>query len=139
MVTALPFIVQLRCICETIFDIMLSAYIAGLKVYRDLSDKRGKKEGSMSPSLDNWHQAHQWAERALEAFRKAEDLRVAGDIDGADTAVERGLDLFWRRGISIPLRVYGYHISSLSTGAMPKMCMSDLIMPSRDEEEVRSC
>jgi hypothetical protein len=93
MVTALPFIVQLRCICETIFDIMLSAYIAGLKAYRDLSDKRGKKEGSMRPSLDNWHQAHQWAERALEAFRKAEDLRVAGDIDGADTAVERGLDL----------------------------------------------
>jgi hypothetical protein len=129
MKTALPFIVQLRHICETIFDVMVGAYIAGLKAYRDHSDKMGKKEGSKRPSWDNWHEALQWAEFALEAFRMAEDRRVAGDIKGADTAVEQdGLELEARYfNFSASLRD---HISSLSTGAIPSMYKSDLIMPS---------
>jgi len=41
MKTSLPFILQLRCACEIIFDVMLSAYIAGLKAYYNRSQEKG--------------------------------------------------------------------------------------------------
>ncbi|KAF8223297.1 hypothetical protein L208DRAFT_548631 [Tricholoma matsutake] len=52
MKTSLPFVLQLRCACEIIFDVMLSAYIAGLTAYYDRSEDKGKKQGSKRPSLD---------------------------------------------------------------------------------------
>jgi hypothetical protein len=91
MSTALPFILQLRCACETIFDVMLSAYIAGLKAYYTQSEERGRKQGSKRPSLDGWDRARQSADRALAAFRKAEVQRRDGDLDSADVAADQAL------------------------------------------------
>ncbi|KIL63109.1 hypothetical protein M378DRAFT_80181 [Amanita muscaria Koide BX008] len=82
MTTTLPFILQLRCACETIFDIMLSAYIAGLKAYY---------QGLKRPSLDGWDRALQSADRALGGFREAEVQRKDGDLDSADATVDQAL------------------------------------------------
>ncbi|KAM6503629.1 hypothetical protein JOM56_000572 [Amanita muscaria] len=60
---------------KTIFDIMLSAYIAGLK----------------APSLDGWDRALQSADRALGGFREAEVQRKDGDLDSADATVDQAL------------------------------------------------
>jgi hypothetical protein len=57
MDSSLPFILQLRCVCETIFDVMLSAYIAGLKAYHDQSNDRGKQQVLQRPSFDAWDRA----------------------------------------------------------------------------------
>ena len=91
MTTTLPFILQLRCACETIFDIMLSAYIAGLKAYYVRSEEKGRKQGSKRPSLDGWDRALQSADRALAAFREAEVQRKDGDLDSADATIDRAL------------------------------------------------
>jgi hypothetical protein len=91
METSLPFILQLRCVCETIFDVMLSAYIAGLQAYYNRSEGKGKKLGSKRPRFDGWDRALQSATRALAAFRKAEGQRQAKDIDSADAIVEEAL------------------------------------------------
>ncbi|KAF8622535.1 hypothetical protein AX15_006941 [Amanita polypyramis BW_CC] len=91
MSTTLPFILQLRCTCETIFDIMLSAYIAGLKAYYARSEEMGRKKGSKRPSLDGWDRALQSAGRALAAFREAEVQRKDGDLDSADATVDQAL------------------------------------------------
>ena len=89
MKTCLPFILQLRCACEIIFDLMLSAYIAGLKAYYNRSQEKGKKQGSTS--LDGWDRALQSAECALAAFREAEGQREGGDLNFADATVDRAL------------------------------------------------
>ena len=91
MMTSLPFILQLRCACETIFDMILSAYIAGLKAYYNQSEERGKKHGTKQPSLDGWDQALQWAEHALATFREAECQCKGGDLDSADASVDQAL------------------------------------------------
>jgi hypothetical protein len=91
MMTALPFILQLRCACETIFDVMLSAYIAGLNAHYVRSKEMGRKEGSKRPSLDGWDTALQSAGCALAAFREAEVQREHGDLDSADATVDQGL------------------------------------------------
>ncbi|EDR01183.1 uncharacterized protein LACBIDRAFT_333536 [Laccaria bicolor S238N-H82] len=83
MKTTLPFILQLRCACETIFDMMLSAYIAGLK-----AEEKGKRQG---PNLDGWDRALQLADRALAAFRQAEVQRKDGDLDSSDATVDQAL------------------------------------------------
>jgi len=75
MLTTFPFILHLRCACETIFDIMLSAYITGLKAYYVQSEEQGRKQGSKGPSLDGWDWARQSADRALAVFREAEVQR----------------------------------------------------------------
>ena len=91
METSLPFIIQLRLVCETIFDVMLSAYIAGLKAYYNRSKDKGEKQGSMRPSLYGWDEALQSAELAQTKFREAEHHRKDGDIDSADGTVDRAL------------------------------------------------
>ena len=91
MMTTLPFILQLRCACETIFDIMLSAYIAGLKAYYVRSEEKGRKQGLKRPSPDGWDRALQSADRALAAFREAEVQRKDGDLDSADATVDQAL------------------------------------------------
>jgi len=91
METSLPFILQLRCVCETIFDVMLSAYIAGLKAYYNKSKNKREKQGSKRPSLDGWDKALQSADRAQEIFREAEDQRKDGHIDSADVTISKAL------------------------------------------------
>ncbi|KAF8325768.1 uncharacterized protein EI90DRAFT_3146606 [Cantharellus anzutake] len=86
--TPLPFVLQLRCVCETIFDVMLSAYIAGLKAGYNHSKNEGKTEGS---SFDEWDRALRSAERAQATFRKAEVQRQEGNIVSADATVDEAL------------------------------------------------
>ncbi|KAF8233174.1 hypothetical protein L208DRAFT_1268124, partial [Tricholoma matsutake] len=120
MKTSLPFILQLRCAWGIIFDVMLSAYIAGLTAYYDRSEDKGKNQGSKRPSLHGWDRALQSAKRALAAFREAEDQREGGDLDSADTIVDEAL---------LALQE--------STGAVPTVYTSDLIMKDWDNVEVR--
>jgi hypothetical protein len=91
MLAALPLILQLCCACETIFDIMLSTYLAGLKVYYVQSEEQGRKQGSKRPRLDGWDWARQLADRALAAFREAEVQRENGDLDSLDATVGQAL------------------------------------------------
>ena len=92
MTTTLPFILQLRCACEIIFDIVLSAYISGLKADYVQSEER-RKQGLKRPSLDGWDQDQtlQSANYALAAFRKAEVQRMEGDLDSADATADQAL------------------------------------------------
>ncbi|KIL56851.1 hypothetical protein M378DRAFT_172333 [Amanita muscaria Koide BX008] len=126
MPTALPFILQLRCACETIFDIMLSAYIAGLKAYYQSeayyvqSEAKARELGLKRPSSDGWDRALQSADRALAGFREAEVQRKDDDLDSADATVEQAL---------LALQE--------STGAVPNFYESDLIMKDWDDVEVR--
>ncbi len=69
---------------------MLSAYIAGLKVYYVQSEE-GRKQGLTRASLDGWDQALQSANRALAGFREAELQRNDGDFDSADATVDQAL------------------------------------------------
>ncbi|KAF5383286.1 hypothetical protein D9615_004800 [Tricholomella constricta] len=121
METSLPFILQLRCICETIFDVMLSAYIAGLQAEYHLEEKR-KKQFSERPSSSSHglDRAIQSAQRALAVFREAEGQRKAGYLDSADATVEEALRALHE-----------------STGAVPSMYESTLIMRDWDANEVR--
>jgi len=119
MDTYLPFILQLRCVCETIFDVMLSAYIAGLKAYHNRSNDMGKREGSKRPSFDAWDRALQSAELAQTNFREAESQREGGDIASADVTVN---------GALAALRT--------STGAVSTIYTTDLIMNYWDDDEV---
>jgi len=49
----LPFILQLRSICETIFDTMLNAYISALSAYRDRSPQ-GSAGKLKKPDFNHW-------------------------------------------------------------------------------------
>lgn len=118
--TPLPFILQLRCVCETIFDTMLSAYIFALRAYRDRSGSTDKREGVKRPSFDGWDQALKFAEDALETFRNAETQRKDGDVDSADASVLEGLRLLHE-----------------STGAVSTVYKSKLFMTGWDEDAVK--
>ena len=87
----LPFILHLRCVCETIFDVMLSAYIPGLEAYHKRSKVNGEKQGWKRPNLDGWDRALKSAEDALAMSRKAEDERRGGDVHSPNTTLEEAL------------------------------------------------
>ena len=78
--SSLPFILRLRIVCEIIFDMLLTAYIAGLSAYYSKGDEKKDKARSLQP-----------AEQALVALREAEAQREAGEFDLADATVDRGL------------------------------------------------
>ena len=80
--SSLPFILQLRPLCEIIFDMLLVAYIAGLTAYYDQCKET---EG------ENRTRSLRPAEQALAVFREAEAQREAGELDLADGTVDRGL------------------------------------------------
>jgi hypothetical protein len=97
MDSPLPFILQLRCICETIFDTMLSAYISVLQAHRDQSTLAGRRGSVKRLSFDGLDQALKSSMDALEAFRKAEAQRKDGDVVCADKSVQEGLHLLYER------------------------------------------
>jgi hypothetical protein len=82
--TARAFIHSLRPICETIFNLLLVAYIASLKVFRDRSASRHEQR----KSLDGWDEALKFAEEALEKSQDAEALRRDNLIIDADATTE---------------------------------------------------
>ncbi|KAF8321431.1 uncharacterized protein EI90DRAFT_3001446 [Cantharellus anzutake] len=118
--TSLPFILQLRCVCETIFDVMLSAYIAGLKAYYNREEDMGK-EGLKRLSFGGWDRALQLAEHAQEAFREAEVQCKEGNIVSANVTIDAAL---------LALQE--------STGALPTRYKSKLIMMDWDDAEIDS-
>ena len=75
--SSLPFILRLRIVCEIIFDMLLTAYIAGLSAYYSKGDEKKDKARSLQP-----------AEQALVALREAEAQREAGEFDLADATVD---------------------------------------------------
>ncbi|KAH9042676.1 hypothetical protein EDB85DRAFT_1085527 [Lactarius pseudohatsudake] len=82
--TARHFIHSLCSICETIFNLLLCAYIAGLKAFRD----RFASQHRQQKSLDGWDKALKFAEEALEESQDAEVLRQENSIVDADATVE---------------------------------------------------
>jgi hypothetical protein len=117
---------------------MLSAYIAGLKAYYNRSEEKGKKQGLNRPSLDGWDRALPSAERALAAFREAEGQRKGSDIDSADATVDQALLALQERYKFYPsARLIYRSLHCFSTGAVPTIHKSDLIMKDWDDVEVR--
>ena len=120
MDTSLPFILHLRCLCETVFDVMLSAYIAGLEAhYNQLKDKKGDSQRS---NFDGCEKALRSAQLSQTMFRVAESQRGDGDVVSADLTVKKAL-------VELQTRYY-FHSSSrliypsllcLSTGAVSTM------------------
>jgi len=119
--TPLPFILDLRLACETVFDTMLCAYISGLTAYHGRSKVRGEKQGSKRPSFDKWDEALKSAQDALMICRTAESQRRNGDLDSADASVQEGICALQK-----------------STGAVPTLYVSSLIMTGWDDDRVRS-
>jgi len=122
MESSLPFILKLRFVCETIFDVMLSAYIAGLKAYQQRLKEKGKEEGSKRPSFDGWDRALQSAELARKRFRQAEDERAKDEIAAADVTVEGALNELQTSTDAVPNNRY----------------KNDLIMKDWDDDAVAS-
>jgi hypothetical protein len=119
------------------FDVMLSAYIAGLRAYQQRSKKKGEKEGSKRPSLDGWDRAFQLAELARQQFRQAEDERAKGDIASADVTVKGALiELKTRCSFHLSARLIYHYLLYLSTEAVPNMYKSNLIMKDWDDDAV---
>jgi len=117
--TSLPFILQLRGVCETIFDTMVCAYISGLRAHHGVSKARGENERSKRPSFDRWDEALKSAEDALRICREAESLREAGDSASADTKAEAALCALQE-----------------STASIPTVYTSKLIMSDWDRDQV---
>jgi len=67
------FLKELRIICETIFDIMLQAYVLSLEAFRDRSVERGKKFNPPRKGLTKWEDALKSARSALDKFRRADE------------------------------------------------------------------
>lgn len=82
--TARSFIHNLRPICEIVFNLLLVAYIASLKMHRDRSASRPRQW----KSLDGWDKALKFAEEALEMSQNAEVLRRNNSIIDADATTE---------------------------------------------------
>lgn len=122
--THLPFILRLRCICETVFDIMLNAYISALQAYHDRSALAGKRKGVQRPSFDGWDQALKLAHDALATFRKAETQRAKGDIKSADVSVQEGLRLLDERYFCITFCLPSAIPYSVSVQELCRQCTS---------------
>jgi hypothetical protein len=139
METCLPFIVQLCWICKTIFDVMLSTHIAGLKAYRcNQLEKEGKKEGLMKrSSIDGWDQAILSGKHAQAMFQQAEGQHKEGNVDAADATVDQGLLALKERYYFCLSAYLIYHLlPCLSTGAVLTNYKSEYIMTGWDDNEV---
>jgi hypothetical protein len=101
--TSLPFLLDLLCVSETIFDTMLCAYISGLKAYHERSKPKGEKQGHTRPSFDGWDKAQKSAQDALDMLRNADMQRQDGDVDLADKTIEEALALLKERYYIISL------------------------------------
>ena len=75
---------SLRPICETVFNLLLVAYIASLKMFRDRSASRHGQQ----KSLDGWDKALKFAEEALEKSQDAKALRQVNWTVNADATTE---------------------------------------------------
>ena len=79
------FLKELRIICETLFDIMLQAYILSLEAFRDRSVEGSKKLSVPRKSPTNWEDALQLAHSASDKCRKADESRIDEEIEDANS------------------------------------------------------
>jgi hypothetical protein len=94
------FIRDVRLICETIFDIMLSGYISTLTAFRNQSEDKCRKEskprrGTLPWEL--WDEAIKCANDALEKCREGEVYRRADTIDRADALTTEAIEALKHR------------------------------------------
>ena len=89
---ALPFMRDLRTICETTFYVMLLAYISSLKAFWGRSEMKSKKAGQPIQSLDKWEAAIESANETLEKCGDAEAKRGAGDYQNAKAIALEGME-----------------------------------------------
>lgn len=87
--TAHSFIRTLRPICETIFNLLLVGYIAGLKAFRDRSILRNEPR----KITDDWDKSIKFAEEALQKSQDAEVLRQDNSIVEADTTTATAFEV----------------------------------------------
>jgi hypothetical protein len=83
---------DLRAVCETVFDLMLVAYVSSLEASRNRSANRGVKEGKPGKSLEKWEEAIKSGNEALTMCRDAEMKRQANDIKAANVTVKEGVE-----------------------------------------------
>lgn len=89
-----PFILGLRPICETVFNLFLVTYIATLKEFRErIKIAQHERLGSLA----QWDQAINLAEEALEKSQDAEARRQDNSIIDADATAENALKALKRR------------------------------------------
>jgi hypothetical protein len=87
-----PFIAALRPICEIIFDLMLTGYVASLEVYHNRSERKSENEGKLRQSLVKCKQAITYAQQARGLFRDAETRRQIGLLDEANAIVQEAME-----------------------------------------------
>lgn len=97
--TARSFIHNLRPICETLFNILLVAYIANIKVFHD---------GSTSPhghqeSPDGWNKALWFAEEALAKSKDATEAVCRDELISADATTEEAFKALKRSTDAVPI------------------------------------
>src|ERR1700722_19926427 len=91
LISRRPPIPFLSCvICETVFHVMLLAYVSSSQALRNRPMIRGTKEGTPRNSFDKWEEAIDFAIKASEKCRDAERKRETG-VDYSDaTAIAIG-------------------------------------------------
>jgi len=85
------FLKELRIVCETLFDIMLQAYILSLEAFRNRSVESSKKLKAPRKSLVKWEGALVLAHSASGKCRRAEESRINGQINEANSISQEGI------------------------------------------------
>ena len=91
--SSLPFIQQLRPICEMIFGLLPTSYISSLDTYHRHSVAQANKEGKPRASPGQWQIPLILAHKAKEKFQEGEKKREAGLINEANKLVQEAMDL----------------------------------------------
>ena len=90
------FIVELRQICEVIFDLLMSSFVSSLTAFQQRSERKGTKDKARK-SLTKWEEALKHAKDASEKFRNAEGLRKGQLIDDANAAAAEAMKALKQR------------------------------------------
>lgn len=89
--TPKSYIKALRPICETMYNLFLTGYLAGLNAYHERRLLKAVQTGKARESTPAWIAAITLAEQALCTGQRAADMALAGDIAGAN---QLALDAF---------------------------------------------
>lgn len=82
--TPKSYIKALRPICETMHNLFLTGYLAGLNAYHERSLLKAVQTGKARESTPAWVAAITLAEEALSTGQMAADVALAGDIASAN-------------------------------------------------------
>ena len=85
------FLKEFRIICETLFDIMLQAYVLSSEAFRDRSVARSTRLSAPGKSLTTWEEALRSARSASDKCRKADESCSHGKIEDANSMAHEGM------------------------------------------------